>query len=198
MKCYSVHIKLGVLEGIALPEPGSPVLIVGNQQPPANGNPHHKCIRVKHPKSRQNASRIFFADIGWERYNVTPIKVGPYKTKHVLKVSRGSGDGCALVMVGTFSHRFHGIRYEDGAPVIIEQEYLRRRKSPVKLICYGTYLTFVRRHRVKVKQRLFRMRKRTSLVLVSECPQTEGDIVISWDGKDLCMVRLPPLCQPTA
>ncbi len=193
MKCFSVHMRLGVMEGIRLSDPAGGILVIGDSRVPVEGirRRQYQCLRAVHRK--EPVLRVMTADIQWDSWRPEPIFVGPFRTKHALMCGLNSDGRTALVMIGSYGHQFLALDCKGEVPRVIEDEKLRRKKSSVMLVARGAYPLFYRgwENRANVRQRLYRMRERTMLLLESRDPNREDDVLINWDGRSLTMIRCP-------
>lgn len=195
MKCFSVHMTLGIIEGIQTHGDQRNLIRIGDRH--RDGLPTKVFIDWRGRRIEKRPSSIQYGEIVLQRPmpRLLNKEDGMILTRHVLYPYFNSRKNCALVMFGSFekAYQYASIRQEeDGTLRAIAKEELTTNRNLIRHLMTGKY--FNRAHQRFVWQTLCIMRPGSSQLLLANEPENE-DILVSWDGNTLQMIRKPDLSQ---
>lgn len=181
MKCFSVHMRLGIIPGIRLPYPHFNHLMIGSF---AYG---HTIFRM-HPIRREKRRSVMeSAVIQWTSRNSSPqiIEGIPHavRTRHIIHPNSGMNDRNALVMLGAYksTHRFAYLNEWMSC-----HEPRNRKHDPVTEIGSGAYgLPWIKE---LVIQKLCIMKPRSYIALIAK-DERRANTYVHWNGQSLSLLR---------
>lgn len=189
MKCFSVHMTLGVIEGIKLSGPKQDHLLIGST--PWRTWKEYTCLRVKHPQKIERVETIHTAHVckysepqSPTRFEGIPFPIRP--SIYCIRANNGNDSAdSALVMVGTLASKHDRFFCLDEKLQTIGHRNFK--KNLAIEIGHGSYLH--RMYRELVTQRLFVMRTGSTIAISPKDYVHDDPIFIQWDGSNLRLIR---------
>jgi hypothetical protein len=197
MKCFSVHMIIGVIEGIRLDGPKRDLIRIGSLQ-----SEYVATAFVEWTKSQTRTEVIETAEIIFQhRYNAPTFREiegfnDPVATRHIVHPNQDCAKNRALIKIGFFVESYTAIPIavtDEGVLMAIEPYLIRR--GLVNRVAYGW--AFNKKYQKPVGQALLVIKKRSGILLLANTP-TVDSVLILWDGSELKMICKPDLSQIVA